>query len=613
MPRTWDRRTPANDKDPTRNDLDYDNPGGIIGQGVELVGGPIHEFFKAVGQLFGLPTPQDFVAGVAAGVGNVINGAVQFVNGLGGFFAGLVGGVINAVQIPILDPTKVLNLPGLLSGFQGLLNGIVRGHSGIPDAVGSVEDVEVVFGDVRQIQFGLITLADLQKAPENAPFYASPNPFEDVSFLRRMLIPVTNVATSTMSASGTTLNTTTDTGVQSIWRPALNSHKHDITTTFSRPLFTIPAGTLALSALRITKDRIANTVRFMAGGDTPAGQLLVGLYLIDPVNGNMTLVYDFGDCSGEVDTGTIIYECALEMSEDMLLDAGALYAVGILPLSGSFTVAGIPRQRSQPDPIIYPQGATELLSPRTSLPATITETALNHDASHCIWVSVGQTVPTTITPVTLTIDFDAYSDNGNWVSPAVKNFGNGVWQIVDGKLYCTGPSVLFAVDYRKAFLTLQRCATDDMFSEVVIGSDWTNEPFGAKVLAHVRFNAEGTEGIAMVVQQQGSGTATVSIVSATDLFGTGTTRATSSGAFQALPSDRFRIDALHNAVDGYTTFTCTRNGDPIAGASWADTGDIAPRGVAWRRGGAAATAASYNFAVHRAAGIDLFRTGDLSV
>ena len=609
MPRTFDRRTPSNDKDPTRNDLDFDNPGGIIAQGAELVGGPIHEFFKAVGQLFGLPTPQDFVAGVAEGVGNVINGAVQFVNGLGGFFAGLVGGVINAVQIPILDPTKVLNLPGLLSGFQGLLNGIVRGHTGIPDAVGSVDDVEVVFGDVRQVQFGLITLADLQKAPDNAPFYASPNPFEDVSFLRRMLTPVETYAPGPITGStgprqGTDIAHTHPPGTL-----AMTS----LVTTTKRPLFTIPAGTLALSALRITKDRIANTVRFMAGGDTPAGQLLVGLYLINPVNGNMTLVYDFGDVSAEVDTGPIIYECALEMAEDMLLDAGALYAVGILPLSGSFTVAGIPRQRSQPDPIIYQQGATELLSPQSSLPATITETALNHDASHCIWVSVGQTVPTTITPVTLTIDFDAYADNGNWVSPAVKNFGNGVWQIVDGKLYCTGPSVLFAVDYRKAFLTLQRCATDDMFTEVVIGSAWTSEPFGAKVMAHVRFNAEGTEGVTMIVTQQGSGSATVSIVSATDMFGTGTPRANSSGVFQALPSDRFRIDAIYSDDDGYTTFTCTRNGEPIAGAVWADAGDITPRGVAWRRGGGASTAASYNFAVHRAAGIDLFRTGDVAV
>ncbi|MEH3129401.1 MAG: hypothetical protein PGN27_05490 [Mycolicibacterium neoaurum] len=331
------------------------------------------------------------------------------------------------------------------------------------------------------------------------------------------------------------------------------------------------------------KDRIANMVRFMAGGDTPTGPVLVGLYLIDPLTGNQTLVYDFGDVSAEVDTGPLVYECALEMAEDMLVEAGALYAVGILPLGGSFTVAAILRQRSVPDPIIYPQGATELLAGQTELPATIAETSLNHDATHCIWVSVGQTVPTTITPVTLIADFDAYSNNGNWVSPAFKNFGTGVWEIVDGALTAGGPPALFATEYKKAFVPLTRCATDNMFAEVVIGSGWSAEWNGAVVRAGVRCNAEGTAAVVMAIHQQGTGPATVTIESATNITEAGTPRATSTATFQALPSDRFRIEAVHDPELDYTTYTCLRNGEPIAGAQWPDIDNLSPRGVAWRR------------------------------
>ncbi|WP_160145477.1 hypothetical protein [Arthrobacter sp. SLBN-53] len=551
------------------------------------------------------------ISGAATNAVNAITQIANFIVHVGATTIEGVGDFLNHAAAQA--QTAITNAALTLANLQATWNAAIRGWSGVPNAVGSAEDMEVIFGATRQLQFGQITLADLQNAPENAPFWESPNPFEDVSFIRRDLKPVVTytATTASMAASGTTLIGATE----SAWRNPLNNHTHLVTIvpTLSKPVFTIPAGTLALSVIRVKKNRIANMVRFMAGGDTPTGPVLVGLYRIDPITGNQTLVYDYGDVSGEVDTGPLVYECALEMAGDMLVEAGALYAVGILPLEASFTVAAVLRQRSVPDPIIYPQGATELLAGQTALPATITETTLNHDATHCIWVSVGQTVPTTITPVTLIADFDAYSNNGNWVSPAFKNFGTGVWEIVDGALTAGGPPALFATDYKKAFVPLTRCATDNMFAEVVIGSaGWSAEWNGAVVRAGVRCNAEGTAAVVMAIHQQGTGPATVTIESATNIIEAGTPRATSTATFQALPSDRFRIEAVHDPDLDYTTYTCLRNGEPIAGAQWPDIDNLSPRGVAWRRAMGGSNAATWNFALQRAAAIDLFRAGDLS-
>lgn len=213
-----------------------------------------------------------------------------------------------------------------VGNIQGVLNGIVRGWRGIPDAAGSADDVQVILGEARQVQFGLITLGDLNAAPKNAPFWVSPNPFEDVSFPRSQLQAVPSAGTST------------------------------------RPLFTIPAGTLALGAVRVGTDVanstgiVRNTVRFIAGGDTPGGALLCGLYKIDPTTGTTTLVYDFGDVSDEVDTGAKLYECSLEMTADITAEAGELFQIGLLPIGASFTVAGIPRSEIVPGPGYLPSG-----------------------------------------------------------------------------------------------------------------------------------------------------------------------------------------------------------------------------------------------------------------
>lgn len=499
-----------------------------------------------------------------------------------------------------------------VGNIQGVLNGIVRGWRGIPDAVGSADDVQVILGEARRVQFGMITLGDLSAASKNVPFWVSSNPFEDVSFPRSQLqaVPVYTITGTTAEADGST--TLHSHGVGSL---ALSKG------TPLRPLYTIPAGTLALGAVRVGTDVadsmgvVRNTVRFIAGGDTPGGALLCGLYKIDPTTGTTTLVYDFGDVSNEVDTGSKLYECSLEMTADITAEAGELFQIGLLPIGASFTVAGIPRSEIVPDPVIYPQAATELVSGQSSLPSSVTDASMTHTATHRIWVSLGVALADTVQPVTIVVDFNAYANNGNWSSPACANFQNNasaVWAIQDGKLRVSGPSTLGVSSYRKASLVLQRCDTDNIYAEIVIGSGWTNADSGYTDRAYVRSNISGTEAVGMFVQQDGTADATVTIQTVADLLNTGTTRATSSSSFKADIGDTFRIEAVYDDTDGYTTYTCYRNGDPIPGAEWADTGNVAPRGVAWRRVAFSAHCASYNFGVWRPASIDAFRAGDLT-
>lgn len=483
---------------------------------------------------------------------------------------------------------------GTVGNIQGVLNGIVRGWRGIPDAAGSADDVQVILGEARRVQFGLITLGDLSGAPKNVPFWVSPNPFEDVSFPRSQLqaVPTYTLAGSTVVAG-----------------------------TPTRPLYTIPAGTLALGAVRVGTDVassagvVRNTVRFIAGGDTPGGALLCGLYKLDPTTGTTTLVYDFGDVSDEVDTGAKLYECSLEMTADITAEAGELFQIGLLPIGASFTVAGIPRSEIVPDPVIYPQAATELVSGLSSLPSSVTDASMNHTAKHRIWVSLGVALADTVQPVTIVIDFNAYANNGNWSSPACANFQNdasAVWATQDGKLRVSGTSTLWASNYCKASLVLQRCDTDNMYAEIVIGSKWTNADSGYTDRVYVRSNISGTEAVGMFVHQDGTADATVAIQTVSDLLNAGTTRATSSSSFKADIGDVFRIEAVYDDTAGYTTYTCYRNGDAIPDAVWADTGNISPRGVAWRRVAFSANCASYDFGVWRPASIDAFRAGDLT-
>lgn len=130
MPRAYDRRQPSNDKDPTRNTLDYDDPAGVIGEAAERSGGLIHDLFSGVGKLFNLPTPQDVLTGIAGDLTDVWKGATHFIDAGKTFFANLIGGFVDTFQIPILDKSKILNLPGLFDDVIDIATGIFNGWFG---------------------------------------------------------------------------------------------------------------------------------------------------------------------------------------------------------------------------------------------------------------------------------------------------------------------------------------------------------------------------------------------------------------------------------------------------------------------------------------------------
>lgn len=455
------------------------------------------------------------------------------------------------------------------SGADWLAENAADPIAGYP---GVRSDLDLVFGEVQQVKFGLITLADLASTRRRVPHWVSPNPFEYVSFARALL------------------------------------GREDGT----KAVYTIPAGTLALGVVSIEEATTNNQVRFIAGGDTPPTHVYVGLWKVDQVTGDLTPVYNFGDVRSDIDTGSETYEVALEMSADMLLDAGEIMMVGILPVGGSFTVGAIPRQQSVPNPVIYPQASTELLSGLMTLPGTaIADSALDHTSSHRILVSVGQALPETYAPVAITVTFNNYASNNNWSSPSVTSFGTGTWAITDGRLRVRGGEFLGPTGYNRTFIPLQKCATDNMFSEIQIGSAWTSDNSSQTLRAGVLFGVDGTAGVMMRVHQLGTGDATVTINTvAGDINSVGTEQAASTDVFQALVGDWFRIEAIYDPLVSYSTFTCYRNGDPVA--VWADTGNVAPHGVAWRRAACGSSLRTHSFASFRPADINEWRAGDIA-
>ncbi len=128
---------------PLRNGVaSWEDPLSAIGHDMQGIGGGFRDLFSSIGALFGLPTPEEIIVGVANGVGSVIAGAVDLIGGLGGFFAGLVGGLINGAQIPILDPTKILHLPAILQSFWNV-------WLGRTDGTGSPAEVTYIIEKIK--------------------------------------------------------------------------------------------------------------------------------------------------------------------------------------------------------------------------------------------------------------------------------------------------------------------------------------------------------------------------------------------------------------------------------------------------------------------------------
>lgn len=444
-------------------------------------------------------------------------------------------------------------------------------------STGVTDGIQIIQGDVQQVQYAQITLADLANTRRRVPFWVSPNPFEYVSFPRSEL---------GLEAGG-------------------------------KPLYTIPAGTMAFTTVSIDEDTTNNQVRFITDGSAPPAHVYCGLYSVDQTTGDKTLVYDFGDVRGSIDTGSLMYEVALEMTADMLLDGGTIMSVGILPTGGSLKVAGIPRTQIVPTPGIYPQGATELLASQTVLPSTVSDSSLDFTASKRIWCSVGQTLPEFINPITIIIDFSAYPDTTKWSSPSVQNFRSTAdtwWTIRNGILVTAGNFYFGPLTYRDAFLCMTKFATDNNFAEFDIKSAWaTTETHQSHVF--LRSSNTGSESVALVVDQKGTGNATITIQTMTSLtsFSGATVRATGTSSISTGIDDTLRLEAVKDETTGVSTYTGYYNGSPIPGCSWPDTGGAASSGIAWRRGGYGSSEAMYGNIHHRAAGAGVFRCGDLSI
>ncbi|KRD08563.1 hypothetical protein ASE48_08320 [Mycobacterium sp. Root265] len=521
-------------------------------------------------------------------------------------FTGLIITPINDAIQGVKDwfGSFVANAQATAVKAQSTINNILKGWREDKTATGSVEDLEVVFGEARQVKYGLITLADLANAPTNVPLWVSPNPFEEVAFPRSQLESVIaysgGAANPQMATTSTTWNVTT--------RNQYNSHLHALTASYERPRFSIAPGVLALSAIRMTSNRIVNSARFIAGGDTPPTSVWAAIYEIDRATGNMTRLYDFGNIRSEIPTGPLLYEVGLEFdTAEIIATEGSILALGILPLGGSFTVAGVSRSQIVPSVVIYPQAATELLTGQTAMPSTILQSALTHDASFRMWGSIGQVVPETITPISVLSSFDAYSDTANWVSPAYSYRGNANFRITGGDLVCDGNAQLFAHDYWKHAFAIQAMATNDMYSEAIIGGAWSNQQFGQAINLFVRMSQDGLNGCAARVAQIGNNNQSAFVTISSMTAGVSTEQTISTEIFDALPTDQYRLEAVGN------TYTVYRNGEPLTDAVWVDSTNIVSVGAAWRRIGFGHTAASWNNGVYRSAAIDIWRGGDIVI
>ena len=546
------------------------------------------------------------------------------------WFTGVVGKTQNLTSGGTLPPTSVDSAAGGTSLGQDLLdtwNKIVGGYRRTAATGQTSADVEEVMMSVGQeilvAQESTITLANQANAPRNVPFWVSPNRFEEVSFPRALLQPVPTIGTGGGGSTGTGSGLgVLDANWNAEERDAVQGHTHSAPSHshvmgFAKPLFTIPAGTLALTAITMTQDRLINVSRFLAGGGTPPSTALyIGLYAIDPATGTMTLVYDYGDQKGNINTGADLYETALNLPNDMLADAGAMFAVGILPVGGSFAVAGVRRQPIVTASVIYPVAATELVSGQSSLPATVDNSSMSHTATHRIWVSLGQAVesiPEDNSPVTLTMTFNV-SNTSAWSSPSFQQYGNASsnFTVKDGNIYGGGPTVLFGdVSYVRSALCLTPVHTNDHMAEITLGTGWDDDAYGyATDRAYVRCNSSGTSGVCLHVDATG-GAVRVRIATITNLTSIGTVRATVSGIAYAV-GDRFSIRAVGNVYTAYRNDSpiLDGNGDPVA---WTDSGNTVPVGKAWRRTAfGSGSRATNGFSHYEPAHIHAFKAADLA-
>lgn len=432
-----------------------------------------------------------------------------------------------------------------------------------------------------------ITLASLSSQPKNRPWFESPSPFEEVSVPRVLLGPRLDPGTLT----------------------------------YVVPDVTLVDGTGHFIPVRMRDDGIVNEVGLLVlGDDPPPTALYLQLLLVDQASGEHTLIYDFGDIKGDIDTGAeSLYEQRWQTDSDILVQAGEVYSVGILPVGGDFRVAGVMREQILTAFTLYPQSSTETLAGLSSLPSTVDEADFNHTFGYRVYVSVGQAfvdLPEDETLLTLTETFNV-PNTSSWSSPAwARFFSTHATLYVDSGKVLTGTVdvPLGDANYWGSALATTKLNTDNQSVELTIGAGpggggWMSGAYGhGTKRGYLRCKADGTSGACLHVDSDGTeGGARVRIASITDLHSIGTVQATVTGLTAAI-GDTFRIDAVgedyrvyHNDVELDT--------DPL----WTDAGNsTVPVGKSWRHVGWGGFERTTIGVYHRIAGLDKWIGKDIS-
>lgn len=521
---------------------------------------------------------------------NLVTGFQTMLNQIGDIFNGLVVTPFNAAMGHIADWFQVnvwqkLNVETLFNGVDlsitpddfepglAVLTAAIDGTGktiahfldglrnaltiGAPTSNVTVDEVTFAASEIKSkvvvASDSTITVANRADKAKNRPWWESASPFEEVSVPRVLLQPRPNAGL----------------------------------TAFEKPAVTLADGTLYLIPARMRDNQVINEVGILSlGDDPPPTALYLGLFTVDPITGEQTLVYDFGDVKGDIDTGAeMLYEQRFQTTYDILGPAGDVYSLGILPIGDSFRVAGVQREQIITSFTLYPQSSTEVVTSQTSMPASVDDADMDHTFDYRVYASIGQTftaAPEDETLLTLLETFPV-SNTSNWSSPSWLKFlsFNAKFYVDTGDIRggTTGGATGTA-NFRASALATTKLNTDDQSVELTIGDNtWNSNAYGNITMrGYVRCKADGTTGVAMHVDSNGTaaGAARVRIANVTDMVSLGTVQATVTG-LTAVEGDRFRLEAVGDTYQVY------QNDDAIPGASWTDTGAaVAPVGKTWR-------------------------------
>ncbi|OMB79291.1 hypothetical protein A5743_14420 [Mycolicibacterium conceptionense] len=439
-----------------------------------------------------------------------------------------------------LPPTSVGSTAGGSSLGQDIVDTWNKFWDGIFKTTGSTgktpADVQTAAASVSTTaaiaQESTATLANLMNAPKNIPFWVSPNPFEDVVFPRVMASEA--------------------------------------------KIFT--GGRLYLTALRTTQNRIYNQVGFMTNGGDPQENVFVAVYRIDPANGTYTLEYDFGNVSSQILTGSGLVDQRFNMPYDLQASEGDLWAVGILTTgTGSYPSLVCVASSAMDYTGLHPRCATAVLASQTSIPASVSAASVTRAADR-VWASLGQALDFEVPTIQLAEQFST----GQWGSSAWYLFGSGDYDDRTGVIASDGglhmrvtPGYSLPIPKtinRSSGIHKTAMSTNNMASEVTIARvpDTSVPP----IWAIVRARNNSTLGAALEITANQA--RIITFDAAADP--TPTARATASTTVSV--GDVFRIEAVG------TVYTAYRNGVPIPGCTWTDTGNaVIPLVASLRRTG----------------------------